>query len=531
VDETVSVLPGDVEELRAIIVSMQAVFDSIRRQYEVGVQELRKVQAENEDLRRQLYGRKSERVEEPVRGQGNLFNEAEKDSSAIPEPPTPTILVRRSIGKKRGRKHPGAHLERVEKVHDLSENEKCCPCCGKERPRIGEEKSEEIEIIPAHAVVTVHLRPKYGPCHCEGFSECGGKPIITAPAPAKIVPGSSFSNGSIASFLVAKYVDALPFYRQERIVSRYGLEVGRGTMAHLAIAAARRLGPLIELMQRDIRASPVVGMDETVVQVLKEIDRKPSSESRMWVARGYQEGKPILFFSYSPSRAGAVAASILGDTFEGYLQTDGYSGYTAIGERPGILHVGCWAHIRREFHKIYRSQEKSPLAFEMINLIRKLYSIESHLRDLFKKDQITAEEFCARRQADTDPVFKTIHEWLYATIDRVPPRSSLGEAIKYALGQYERAIRYVGHPLLTPDNNALENSIRPFVIGRKNWLFYDTPDGAWAGATLYSIIESAKANGHEPSRYLRYLFDNLPCAKTDDDLERLLPYHLQPQQY
>jgi transposase len=142
-----------------------------------------------------------------------------------------------------------------------------------------------------------------------------------------------------------------------------------------------------------------------------------------------------------------------------------------------------------------------------------------------------AEEFSARRQADTGPIFAAIHEWLYANIDRVPPTSSLGEAIKYALGQYERAIRYVGHYLLTPDNNALENSIRPFVIGRKNWLFYDTPDGAWAGATLYSIIESAKANGHEPSRYLRYLFDNLPCAKTDDDLERLLPYHLQHQQY
>ena len=453
--EIVSALPNDVEELRAIIVSMQSVFDSMRRQYEVGVQELRKVQAENEDLKRQLFGRRSERLEEPIRGQGNLFNEAEQDSSAIPEPPSPTMLVRRSVGKKRGRKRPGADLERVEKIHDLSENEKRCPCCGKERPRIGEEKSEEIEIIPAHAVVTVHVRLKYGPCDCEGFIEGSKKPIITAPAPAKIVPGSSFSNGSIASFLVAKYVDALPFYRQEKIVSRYGLEVGRGTMAHLAIGAARRLGPLIELMQRDIRGSPVVGMDETVVQVLKEVDRKPSSESRMWVARGYEEEKPILFFSYSPSRAGAVAASILGDTFQGYLQTDGYSGYTTIGERAGILHVGCWAHIRREFHKVYKSQEKSPLALEMINLIRKLYNIESELRALFKKNQIMAEEFSARRKEGVDPIFKAIHEWLHTTIARVPPTSSLGEAIKYALGQYERAIRYVDHPLLTPDNNAV----------------------------------------------------------------------------
>jgi len=194
---------------------------------------------------------------------------------------------------------------------------------GKVRPKIGEERSEEIEFIPAHAVVLVHIRPKYGLCKCDAFEESGTKTIVTAPGPTKIVSGSAFSNQTIAFFLVAKYVDALPFYRQESIMARYGLDIGRGTMAHLAIRSASRLDRIISAMQSHIRGSPFIGMDETVVQVLKEAGRAPTSESRMWVARGYHEGKPIVFFTYNKSRGGVVAKSILGD-FTGFLQTDAY---------------------------------------------------------------------------------------------------------------------------------------------------------------------------------------------------------------
>jgi len=520
------VLPSSVDELRTLVESLRQKLDeNIRRLAETETL-LEREKAKYEDLKREIFGRKSEKLGESDPAQGELFNEAERDAGTAPDEERVQV-VRRRVGKKGGRKRPAPELERIEKLHDLSDDEKLCPCCGKERPRIGEDRSEEIEIVPARAVVTVHVRPKYGPCFCDGFEEKGAKAIVQASPPSKILPGSMFSNRSIAFFLVGKYADALPFHRQEKALSRIGLDMARGTMARIAIKVGSALAPIIALMQRDIRLSPVVRMDETPVQVLKENGRPPGSESRMWVAMGYREGRPILLFSYNQSRSGKVAEAILGD-YRGCLQTDGYSGYTKLGSREGITHVGCWAHIRREFHHVYESQEHSPLALEAIKMIRELYHIEATHREKLEAGTITAGEFLARRKADTAPVFARLLSWLHQKRSQVPPRTPLGEAIAYALGQYDRAVRYVEHVLLTPDNNLIENAIRPFVVGRKNWLFCDTPDGAWASSTLYSIVETARANGHEPYRYLCYLFENLPRAASPDAIEALLPYRIKP---
>jgi len=499
------------------------------------------MQIENEkskyqNLLREMFGKKSEKMSSKDPKQGDLFNEAEHDAEVYPK--TDDVITQdnktkkeRKIGEKKlGRKSIPKDLPRVEKIHDLSDEEKQCPCCGKNRPKIGEERSEEITFIPAHAIVNVHVRMKYGPCKCNEFQESENKTIITAKGPNKIVPGSTFSNDAIAFFIAAKYVDGLPFYRQESMVARYGLEVNRGTLAHISIKSASRLHNVISLMQKDIRNSQVIGMDETVVQVLKETGRDASAQSRMWIARAYHDDKPIVLFSYSKSRSSSVAESILGD-FKGYLQTDGYSGYTAIGKQAGITHIGCWAHIRRKFYAIYENNNKDSLALEIIDLIRKIYSIEKRLRKKLEEGLITKDEFVSMRCDCTKEVFEAILKWLMSTFERVPPKSPMGSAITYALGQYERAIRYVDHYLLTPDNNLVENAIRPFVIGRNNWKFYDTVSGAWAGATLYSIIETAKINGHEPYRYLCYLFEKLPYAITDQQLESLLPYNLDPKNY
>jgi transposase len=431
------------------------------------------------------------------------------------------------VGKTGGRKRPAPELERIEKLHDVCDEEKRCPCCGKLRPYIGDDRSEEIEIIPARAVVTVHVRPKYGPCSCAAFTDRGDRAIVQATSPEKILPGSMFSNRTIAFFLVGKYADALPFYRQEKMLARVNLEVARGTMARIAVRVGSALGPLMACLQRDIRTSPVVRMDETPVQVLKERGKPPGSESRMWVAMGYREGRPLFLFSYNPSRSGKVAEAILGE-YQGYLQTDGYAGYTRLGSRAGITHVGCWAHIRREFHQVYESQERSPLALEALKMIRELYHIESTHREELEAGRISQGEFLARRKADTAPVFERIQSWLYEKHRQVAPRSPVGEAIRYALGQYDRAVRYVEHVLLTPDNNLIENVIRPFVVGRNNWLFYDTPEGAWASSTLYSLVETARANGLEPYRYFCYLFDALPRVRDQNQIENLLPYRINP---
>jgi transposase len=531
-------LPDSIEDLKAYASSLASERDELKLQRDQAIHQASEFQTKYEEehykyekLRQLVFGRKSERITEEDPAQGKLFNEAEIENQK--EEP---ILEEAKLEKKRREKRPGSgrsrapeNLERVEVIHDLSDEEKACPCCGKTRPAIGEERSEETALIPAHFVVKVHVRKTYGPCACEGFKNSGEKTVVTAPAPAKIVPGSMFANETIAFSLVSKFVDGLPFYRQEALFGRYGLDLGRGTMARLAVRTASRISDLVERMRDDIRVSPVVRMDETTVQVLKENGRPPGTLSRMWVAMGYRERRPIYFFSYSPSRSGKIAESIVGP-YAGYLQTDGYSGYNALGARAEVVHVGCWAHIRREFADIYRSQ-KSPLALEAITLIRELYVIERTQRAALETGTIDEPMFLICRKADAEKAFENILSWLYARKAELPPQSLMGKAVAYALGQYERAIRYVEHPLLTPDNNLAENAIRPFVIGRKNWMFCDSPAGAWASSTLYSLLITAKANGHEPYRYLCHLFDALPRLESRDELDSLLPYVLKPSEY
>jgi transposase len=518
-DATQEELLKVIEDLRRSLAERNAVIELQRHQYA--------------ELQRILFGRRSERVAESDPAQGLLFNEAERDAALETKDPEPATVehVTRPAGRRGGRRRPSSELPRIEVHHDLSEEEKQCPWCGGDRAKIGEERSEEIEIIPARVVVKVHVRAKYGPCHCDDFVGNDEPAVIVAPAPAKIAPGSLYSNNAAAFFIVTKYADAMPFHRQEQSFARIGLELGRGTMARLTIRIAQALSPLIDCIKRDVRGSPVLRMDETVVQVLKEDGRPPSAQSRMWVAMGYRDERPIIYFAYHDSRSGDVAEAIIGDGFSGFLQTDGYAGYTRVGRRPGIVHVGCWAHIRREFYELTTSGASTPFASDMVKRIRELYAIERRLRSSLDAGTMSQDEFLRRRKEEAEPVMQAIRLALEAKQSSVPPRTPLGKAITYAIGQFPRACRYVDHVLLTPDNNLIENAIRPFVIGRKNWNFSDTPRGAEASAHLYTLIETAKANGHEPYRYLCYLFDQLPRANSPEERERLLPHRLRPSDY
>jgi len=458
-------LPESLDELREYALRMRAERDAavesgihaVRENVELKTTIERK-DAEYAELKRLVFGARSEKLKETIPGQGELFNEAERDvDSGAPEEERVQIIKRR-LPRKGGRKRPPVEVERVERLHDLADDEKACPCCGLARPRIGEDRSEEIEIVPARAVVIVHVRPKYGPCACDGFKASGKSAIVQGSAPAKIAPGSLFSNKSVAFFIVAKYADGLPFHRQEKVVARMGIEVAQSTMARLAIRVESRIGPLIERIRNDIRGSPVVGMDETVLQMLKEPDRSPTSESRMWVARAFREGRPILFFVYNPTRGKNVAQAILGEDFRGFLQTDGYSGYTELGQHEGIVHVGCWAHIRRKFHHLCDQKVKDSLALAAVGMIGELYEIERTLRKKLEAGSIAKSEFCIRRKKETAPVFTRIQAWLFDTAPRVPPESPIGKAISYAIGQLDRAVRYVDHVLLTGDNNPVLSS-------------------------------------------------------------------------
>jgi len=497
-------------------------------------------------LQQLLFGRRSERLTtEEAKDQGKLFNEAELEASkpAPAEVPSKSTAVDSTKPKRKkaagsGRRRPRAELERVEIIHDVEEEAKHCPWCTAARPIIGEERSEEYEIIPAKLVVKVHVRKKYGPCTCDDFIGNDEPAVITAPGPVKLLRGSQYSNNTAAFILVNKFVDGIPFYRQEAGFQRMGVELSRGTMARQVLRISTELDALWQTMKADLRASPVLGMDETTTQVIHEDGRSATSPSWMWVARGFTVGPstqgpphPIIWFEYADSRSGDVAQSILGN-FSGYLQTDGYQAYNKIGRRPEIIHVGCWAHIRREFHRVMQTQGTQSIAAEMLHLIGQLYKIEKSLRTQVDEGKLTPETFIEARKEATKPVFESILNWLNTQESKYVPSGPLGSAIQYALGQYRRAIRYVDHWLLTPDNNPVENAIRPFVIGRKNWLFHDTPQGATASARLYSLIETAKANGHEPSSYLRYLFATYPTySDKTKAAAHLLPYNLVPSSY
>lgn len=529
-------LPDDIEALKAMVMRLSSELAQNQDRHERQTAEYRTIidglESNVARLERMVFGRGSERLVGQVldRRQLGLFNEAEVSAPLAPE--NELVADRPSRGRRGGgRRRPSKELERIERVIDLGEEEKQCPCCGKTRPRIGEERSEETEIIPAKAVVIVKVRPKYGPCSCEDFDEEEDRAVIQARAPAKIAPGSMFSNRTIAHFLAAKFADGIPFHRQESIVRRMGVDIERCVMARIAMRVAERLSGFTNYLLADIRGSPVARMDETPMQVLKEEGRPPSSQSRMWVVSGYACEGQIVYFHYSPSRAGSVAAGLLGPSWQGYLQSDGYSGYVELGKRQGIEHVGCWAHIRRKFYELLAAQGKGAKPYAIMGYIKELYAIDRDLRERGERKEIDLVRFQAERIARTKPVFEAIAAWLHEQAAVVAPQSPLGKAISYALGQYDRAVRYVEHGLLTPDNNLVENAIRPFVIGRKNWLFADTPSGARASASWYSLIETARLNGHEPFAYLCHLFDRLPQLTDEAEIRRLLPYVLDPKAY
>jgi transposase len=528
-------LAAEIARLRAALAAESAALKQAQATIADQTVAITELHQKYEKLRRMHFSSSSEKQAAKDDDQPNLFDEAEAftdgKSDEMPfqgEPETEESVASTKTKKKPGRKPLPAHLERQEIIHDLSETEKTCPCCGKARPAMGEERSEELDIIPAKAVVKVHVRKKYGECNCQGFMDAGLPAVVKASGPVKIIPGGLFTNDTIALILAAKYADAIPLARAVRIFARSGIEMSRATLCNQVLQVGKRIGPLLDLMWQDARGSPVIRMDETRVQVLKEPDKAPQSQSYMWVTYAYKDRRPILLFRYHPGREGAMAWRML-DGFSGFLQTDGYAGYKSVGERQGIVHVACWAHIRREFKSAFDLPDADkPLIQQILDQIARLYRIESELRErLVTADvasRLTEDEFMAERKRRGGAQMARIELWLDEQAMAVVPKSPLGKAIAYAKGQFNRATRFVEHFLLTPDNNPVENAIRPFVVGRKGWMFCDTPRGAHASAGIYSLVETAKANGLEPFTYLCQLLNELPLASDEDSLRRLLPY-------
>ena len=480
-------------------------------------------------LRYQKFGKKSERqTEDAGPDQQLLFpleeNEEPKEES---EEQNETITIKEHERKKKGRKPLPEDLPRNIIIHDIPESQKQCNC-GNKLEVIGEEVIEKLEVIPAVFFVNRHVRPKYACKHCEGLEDEGQTVKIAPPVP-QIIPKSYASSSLLAHILVSKYCDALPFYRQEQMFKRAGLDLGRGNMSRWAMQISDRIKPMISRLEKFIKSGPLINLDETRVQVLKELDKDPASQSFMWVGRGGGFKNPAIFFKYSPRRNIETAKSFLGN-YQGCVQTDGYQAYNYLDKKPGVIHAGCWVHARRKFKEVTnvslknknKKSKKEMLANAALGYIRKLYDVERKA----KLNNLAGEELLLERREKSLPILKEFKEWLCKYQPRVPKELLLGKAINYTLNQWHRLEQFITCSAVGLDNNLVENAIRPFAVGRKNWIFSNSVDGANASAAIYSLIETAKANGINPFWYLHYLFEKIPQIKNESEYDHLMPYEI-----
>ena len=516
---TAQTLPDNIEDLKEKVISLSESNRNFETENNILREQVRL-------LRAQLFGRKTEkRSLDSDNGQALLFNEAEAFSS-VEEEEKEDLEIKAHKRKKRGRRPLPADLPRVDVIHDISEEEKVC-ACGCIKDCIGKETSEQLDIIPAKIQVIRNIRLKYVCKNCEGV-EAEEPAVKIAPLPEQLIPKSMATPGLLAHVLTAKFVDALPFYRQEGQFSRLGIDLPRSTMCGWAIKVADRCEPLLELLNKEIRSGPLINIDETTVQVMKEPNRSNKTKSYMWIYRGGDPDRPVLVYQYHPTRSGDVVSGYL-KGYDGYVQSDGYKGYDFIDHKSKIIHVGCWAHVRRKFVDVVKASGKRKSvkgrtgnAEKAIRYISKLYAIEGDA----KEQDLTYKELYEVRRKNAKPILDEFKNWLEEIYPKTPPKGLLGKAISYTLKQWDRLVRYLDDGRIRPDNNLAENAIRPFVVGRKNWLFSGHPRGAKASAVLYSLIETAKANNLEPYSYLRFLFDRLPHAKSEDDYKALLPNRL-----
>ncbi len=479
-------------------------------------------------LRKRQFGASADR---PNKDQFNLFDEAELEQLLAdldlpdPEDSEPTVKEKTEKERKKPVRRPlPAHFKRVEKIIDLSEEEKAG--MGDDWTFIGYDTSEQLAIIPRQHYVIVYKRAKYVP----GNDEVAGaeQGVRIAPRPDQIIPKSIAHSSLIADVVVRKFVDGLPFYRQEAIHAREGIDLSRQTMSGWVMQLGQRLSPLMAAMKRLLYEGQVIQIDETRLQVLNEPGRENTQLSYMWVYGGGPPDRPVIWYQYADSRSGDVPLEFLYPQEEDfsdsamYLVTDGYEGYNALSKTPGILgHCACWAHVRRRFVDATHGRKNTAAAHQMVALIRKLYQVER------AAGEKTPEARKAIRQAQAEPILEKIKAWLDEKVGQVLPKSPLGEAIAYTLGLWPQLITYLEDGNIPIDNKKIENAIRPFVIGRKNFLFSGSPRGADASATPYTLVESAKVNDLEPWAYLNYLFEKLPAAKSEQALLDLLPQNLK----
>ena len=499
----------------------------------------RRIRLLEEQLRlakHKTYGKQSEKDDR----QEDLFDEAEATDHAQPaeatdhaqpaeatdhaQPAEAPAKEQITYTRNKPKRQPlPDHLPREVIVHDIDDADKTCDCCGGERHRMGEDRSEQLEYIPAKLKIIEHVRPKYSCRTCEKAETSVSikqAPVLPSPIP------KSYATASLLSAVIThKFAYSLPLYRQERLFGKMGIDLSRQTLSHWLIQSAALLTPVVDRLHERLLEQSVIHADETPVKVINE----DKAQCYMWIyctgtdsptIESRNGEKPnIVLFDYQPSRAAACPMDYL-QGYNGYLQVDGYAAY----ERTQATLVGCWAHARRKFKEAdiaKKSKNSVSRAAWAINHIQKLYRIEKQIKDLSDTEKYHA------RQTQSVPLLTQFKQWLDKSAQQVLPKTALGKAVHYCIRQWPKLIRYVDDGKLMIDNNRPEREAKAFAIGRKNWLFANTGNGAKASCCLYSIVRTAIANGVDPQAYIAHLLNQL-CRRTpNESVEDLLPWNVK----
>lgn len=536
-------VPDDIAALREALAEARRQAEEANRRNELLSGELRVTRTERDllqekvkQLMRRLFGASSEAGADPgpAPQKDLFFNEAEA-LAAKSEPPAEepvddgkTTTVAGHTRKARGRKPLDPALPREVVRHELPEDQRVCPHDGSVLREIGVESAEQLDIIPQQVRVIRHERVKYA-CPC-----CDGT-IRLAARPAQVIPKGLFTEGALAWVATSKYLDGLPLYRQAVLLARFGgTDIARNTLAASMVRIGLGVQPVVNLLRDELLDSPFVFGDETELQVLKESGRTAQAKSFVWAQMTDGSGRDgtgprIRLFAYAPSRSTTTASQLYAGIRPGaVLMTDGYEPYDTVADKHGLVHLGCWAHVRRRFFDALKAAPKNQrgpdqLPARFIDLIGQLYHVEAEAT----RESADVVERGRRRRELSKPLLDDIERLYLTNLHAALPESLLGKALHYLKGQWPKLVRFVEDGRYSLDNNAQENAIRPFCVGRRNWLFADTVDGATASANLYSLLQTCVVNGIDAWRYLRALLVALPAASTVEDFAALLPWRIK----
>lgn len=507
-------LPQTLEEAHEALCSAHEQNEALARQNEALAHRIEELNQQIAWFHKHVFGKRSEkRGAEESSDQLNLFADEASEEEAVEEenPPPPERKPR----KRRSRGLP-PNAPRVDVVIDVTEEEKTCACCGAAKHCIGEDITEQLDIIPARVFVRRIHRPKYACRTCRDG-------VAQTPLPEQPIKRGIAAPGFLAYMVVAKYADHIPLCRMEKILGRNGIDITRSNMSEWAMQLHRLCAPLLALILQRVLESMVIHSDDTTLRV-----QQPGGGIKrcyLWTYLG-DVTAPYSYYDFREGRSRAGPNEVLSE-YRGYLQADAYTGYedlyrmTDENGEPRIIEVGCWAHARRYF--VQADETGDVRARHAIAEIGKLFAIEKRLRE--EGEGLAPEEWYARRlkvrRAESIPILDKLFAWMDERLD-VLPQSPLGKALGYALNNRDALKRYTTDGRLAIDNNAAERALRPIAVGRKNWLFAGSRQGGHAAATFFTLIESAKRNGHNPYDYLRDVFTRLPGLPVSQ-CEELLP--------